>query len=134
MREKSKKLNLFQIYFFHYLEAKKLENFTRLSLVQMFSLIQVIFLVFLKKFLSFLFLGFVLCYQMEIPLYTYVCILVCGFYFFYWKRHRDILIDKKKYKKKDKKSSRQRKLNYKKLHCKTSKLSIKDHSLWSAHR
>lgn len=42
------------------------------------------------------------------------------FYFFYflffdWKRHRDILIDKKKYKKKDEESSRHRKLNYRKL-------------------
>ena len=45
----------------------------------------------------------------------YVCLCVVSI-FFYWKRHRDILIDKKKYKKKDKKSSCQRKLNYKKLH------------------
>ena len=37
-------------------------------------------------------------------------------FFFDWKRHRDILIDKKKYKKKDEESSRHRKLNYSKLH------------------
>ena len=36
-------------------------------------------------------------------------------FFFYWKRHRDILIEKK-YTKKDEKSSRQRKLNYRNMH------------------
>ena len=37
-------------------------------------------------------------------------------FFFNWKRHIDLLIDKNKYKKKDEESSRQRKLNYNKLH------------------
>ena len=57
-----------------------------------------------------------------------------GYIFFDWKRHKDILIDKKKYNQKDEKSSHQRKLNYKKLHCKTNELFITDHSLWSTHR
>ena len=56
-------------------------------------------------------------------------------YFFFLLEMTQRYIDrKKKYNKKDEKSSHQRKLNYKKLHCQTSELSIKDHSLWSTHR
>ena len=65
-------------------------------------------------------------YKLSWPSHSSMLVLI-----FDWKRHR--YIDrKKKYNKKDEKSSRQRKLNYRKIHRKQTN-SIKDHSLWSTH-
>ena len=69
---------------------------------------------YLKDLLCQIELAWIFCCKIEGSLASLPDLLLL--LFFDWKRHIDLLIDKKKYKKKDEESSRQRKLNYSKVH------------------
>ena len=79
---------------------------------------------YLKDLLCQIELAWIFCCKIEGSLASLPDLLLL-LLFFDWKRHIDLLIYKKKYKKKDDESSRQRKLNYSKVHWKTNEHSKK---------